>query len=78
VVTLVEGTLTSLTWKDYTPAVLGALRHAFAAGVGTVEFSFAEYDAIRRDFRTLGIPSGPVIDPTSPVAGAEDGDGAQA
>jgi hypothetical protein len=78
VVTLVEGALTSLTWKEYTPALLDALRRAFSAGVGTGEFSFARYDAIRRDFRTLGIPSGPVIEPTSPVAEAEDEDVAHA
>jgi hypothetical protein len=77
VVTLVEGALTSLTWKEYTPPVLGALRRAFAAGIGAGEFNFAAYDAIRRDFRTSGIPSGPAIDPTSPVAEAEDEDGPQ-
>ncbi len=78
VVTLVEGVLTSLTWKGYTPAVLDALRRAFTAGVGEGEFSFAAYDAVRRDFRTSGIPSGPTIDPTLPAAEAEDEDGSEA
>jgi hypothetical protein len=78
VVTLVEGVLTSLTWKGYTPGVLDAIRRAFAAGVGEGEFSFAAYDAIRQDFRTLGILSGPTIDPTLPAPEAEDEDGPQA
>jgi hypothetical protein len=77
VVTLVEDTLTSLTWKEYTPAVLGALRRAFAAGTGAGEFHFEAYDAIRRDFRTSGIPTGPVIDSKSPFAEDEDEDGPQ-
>ena len=34
VVCLVEAALASLTWKQYTPAVLDALRRAFAAGFG--------------------------------------------
>jgi hypothetical protein len=75
VVTLVEGALASLTWKGYTPGVLDALRRAFAAGAGEGEFTFEAYDAIRRDFRTSGIPTGPTIDLTSPAAEAEDEDG---
>jgi hypothetical protein len=59
VVTLVEGALASLTWKGYTPGVLDALRRAFSAGVSEGEFNFEAYDAIRQDFRTSGIPTGP-------------------
>jgi hypothetical protein len=78
VVTLVEGALGSLTWKAYTPGVLDALRRAFAAGTGEGEFTFEAYDAVRRDFRASGIPTGPTIDLTSSVAEAEDEDGPQA
>jgi hypothetical protein len=78
VVTLVEGALASLTWKGYTPTVLDVLRRAFAAGAGEGEFTFEAYDAIRREFRTSGIPTGPTIDLASPVAEVEDEDGPQA
>ncbi len=78
VVTLVEGALASLTWRGYTPAVLDALRRAFAAGVGEGVFPFEAYDAIRRDFQTSGIPTGPVIDLTAATAESEDEDGPQA
>jgi hypothetical protein len=78
VITLVEGALASLTWKGYTPGVLDALRRAFAAGVREGNFTFEAYDAIRRDFKTSGLPTGPTIDLTSPAAQAEDEDGPQA
>jgi hypothetical protein len=61
VVTLVEGALASLTWKAYTPKVLDVLRRAFAAGASDGEFPLEAYDAIRRDFQTSGIPTGPTI-----------------
>jgi len=61
-----------LTWKGYTPGVLDALRRAFAAGAGEGEFTLEAYDAIRRDFKTSGIPTGPTIDLTAPAAEAED------
>ena len=48
-----------------------------AAGASEGEFTFEAYDAIRRDFKTSGIPTGPTIDLTS--AGLEeDEDGPQA
>jgi hypothetical protein len=78
VVILVEATLASLTWKRYTPGILDALRRAFAAGVGEGEFTFDAYDAIRRDFKTSGIPAGPTIPLTSPAAETEEEDGPQA
>jgi len=78
VVTLIEGALASLTWKGYSPGVLDALRRAFAEGVGDGEFTFEAYDAIRRDFRASGIPTGATIDLSSPVAEAEVEDGPQA
>jgi hypothetical protein len=78
VVTLVEAALASLTWKGYTPGVLDALRRAFSAGTHEGEFTFDAYDAIRRDFKTSGIPTGPTIDLTSPAAEAEDEDGPHA
>ena len=62
VVTLVEAALASLIWKDYTPGVLDALRVAFSAGVGEGEFTFEQYDTIRRHFNASGIPTGPSID----------------
>jgi hypothetical protein len=61
VVTLVEASLASLTWKDYTPEVLDALRGAFSAGLGAGEFTFEMYDGIRRHFKASGIPTGPTI-----------------
>jgi hypothetical protein len=65
VVTLVEAALASITWKGYTPAVLDALRLAFSAGLREGEFTFEEYDAIRRHFKASGIPTGPTIDLSS-------------
>ncbi len=48
VVTLVEATLASLTWKGYTPVILDALRRSLLPGLDAGEFPFEEYDAIRR------------------------------
>jgi hypothetical protein len=61
VVTLVEASLASLTWKDYTPEVLDALRRAFSAGLRAGEFTIEMYDATRRHFKASGIPTGPTI-----------------
>jgi hypothetical protein len=61
VVTLVEGALASLTWKDYTSQVLDGLRRAFAAGTREGPFPFEEYEAIRQHFRESGIPTGPTL-----------------
>jgi hypothetical protein len=66
VVCLVEAALASLTWKQYTPVVLAALRRAFSAGTREGPFPFEEYDAIRRHFRESDIPVGPTIDLDSP------------
>ncbi len=77
VVTLVEAALASLTWKGYSPRVLDVLRTAFSAGMGDGEFTFEEYDAIRRHFKASGIPTGPTIDLSSPDL-EEDEDGPQA
>ncbi|HEV3258878.1 MAG TPA: hypothetical protein VG013_18555 [Gemmataceae bacterium] len=77
-VTLVEAALASLTWKGYTPQVLDALRQAFAAGTRQGPFTFADYDAIRRQFAAAGIPTAPAIDLPSPAADAEDEDGPHA
>jgi len=74
VVTLVEAALRSLTWKGYTLGVLDALRQAFAAGLRQGEFTFEEYDAIRRHFKASGITTGPTIDLSSPDL-EEDEDG---
>jgi hypothetical protein len=74
VITLVEATLASLTWKGYVPGVLDALRRAFSAGVCEGEFTFEEYDAIRRHFKASGLPTGPTIDlSSSDLEGDEDG-----
>jgi hypothetical protein len=74
VVTLVEGAMASLTWKEYTPQVLDALRRAFSAGLREGAFPFEEYDAIRRHFREASIPTGPTIDLSSPdLEEGEDG-----
>jgi hypothetical protein len=75
VVTLVEAALASMTWKQYTPQVLDALRRAFSAGIGEGAFPFEEYEAIRRHFRESGIPTGPTIDLDSLNIEAEDKDG---
>ena len=77
VVTLVEAALASLTWKGYTPGVLNALRQAFSAGLREGEFTFEEYDAVRRHFKASGIPTGPIIDMSSPEL-EEDADVSQA
>ena len=77
VITLVEAALASLTWKGYTPAVLDCLRNAFSAAGREGEFTFEEYDAIRRRFKASGIPSGPAIGLSSPDP-EEDEDGPQA
>ncbi len=77
VVTLVEAALASLTWKGYTPAVLDALRKAFSAGLREGEFTFEEYEAIRRHFQASGIFTGPTTDLSSPDL-EEDEDGPQA
>ena len=76
VVTLVEAALASLTWKDYTPGVLDALRQAFSAGLSEGEFTFEQYDAIRRHFKASRISTGPRIDLTEANEG-EDGREAQ-
>jgi hypothetical protein len=77
VVTLVEAALASLTWKQYTPVVLDALRGAFSAGTREGVFPFEEYDAIRRNFKASGIPTGPTIDLASSSLEGEDEDGPQ-
>jgi hypothetical protein len=74
VITLVEGALASLTWKAYTPQVLDALRHAFSAGLRDDPFTFEDYSAIRRYFRTSGMSLGPTIDLSSADL-EEDADG---
>jgi hypothetical protein len=66
VITLVEAALASLTWKGYSPEVLDALRQAFSTGLLKGEFTFEEYDAVRRHFKTSSIPTGPTINASSP------------
>jgi hypothetical protein len=74
VITLVEAALASLTWKAYTPGVLDGLRRAFSGAVREGEFTFEEYDAIRRQFKSSGIPTAPTIDlPPPDLDGSEDG-----
>jgi hypothetical protein len=75
VVTLVEAALASLTWKEYTPQVLDALRRAFSPALRDGAFPLDEYEAIRRHFKEACVPTGPVIDP---ALEAEDEDGSQA
>jgi hypothetical protein len=62
VVTLVESALACLTWKQYTPSVVGALRQAFTAGTRQAPFTFADYDAVRRLFAERGISTVPSVD----------------
>jgi hypothetical protein len=78
VVTLVEAALASLTWKRYTTEVVDALREAFTSGAREEAFTFSDYDAVRRNFAALGIPTAPSIDLTSVAAAAEDEDDSQA
>lgn len=74
VITLVEAALASLTWKSYAPGVLDSLQQAFSAGQREGEFTFEEYDTIRRQFKASGIPTGPTIGLPSPaLEEAEDG-----
>ncbi len=75
VITLVEGSLASLTWKDFKPEILDALRQAFSAGANDGPFTFEQYGAIRRHFKASGIPTGPTIEltPTTPESEGEDG-----
>jgi hypothetical protein len=77
VITLVEAALAALSWKGYTPGVLDGLRNAFTAAGREADFTFEEYDAIRRHFKALGIPTGPTIDLSSTDL-EEDEDGPQA
>jgi hypothetical protein len=62
VVTLVESALACLTWKEYTPAVVDALREAFTAGTRAKPFTFSDYDAVRRRFWEHDILVVPTID----------------
>lgn len=62
VVGLAEAALASLTWKQYTPVVVDALREAFTAGTRQEPLTFPDYQAIRRGFRERGVPVGPTID----------------
>jgi hypothetical protein len=62
VVCLVEAALAGLTWKQYTPEVVDALRFAFSGGTRPEPFAFADYDAVRGHFRERGLPVGPTID----------------
>jgi hypothetical protein len=62
VVTLAESALACLTWKQYTAAVVDALRQACAAGTRPGPFGFADYDAVRRLFAARGLPTVPAID----------------
>ena len=73
VITLVEAALASLTWKGYSPEVLDALRQAFSAGLHEGEFTFEEYDIVRRHFKASSIPTGPAIGASSPDLEEEDG-----
>jgi hypothetical protein len=61
VVTLVESALACLTWKQYTPEVVDAVRRAFAAGARPGPFIFADYDAVRRHFAERDIPTTPAM-----------------
>jgi hypothetical protein len=75
VVTLVDSALACLTWKQYTPAVVDALRRAFADGTRQAPFTFADYDAVRRLFAERGIRTVPAVDLDS--LGPEDLDDGQ-
>jgi hypothetical protein len=61
-VTLVESALACLTWKQYSSAVVEALREAFTAGARQEAFTFHDYDAVRRLFAERGIPTVPAVD----------------
>jgi len=61
VVTLVESVLACLTWKEYTPQIVDALRQAFTAGIHQAPFTFADYDAICRLFGQRGIRTVPSV-----------------
>jgi hypothetical protein len=62
VVTLVESALACLTWKQYTPEVVDALRQAFSAGTRIAPFTFDDYDSVRRLFSERGIAVVPSVD----------------
>jgi hypothetical protein len=64
--TLVGGALAALHWEESTSAALDALRVAFAAGTREGPFTFADYDAVRREFAAAGIR-------TTPGEGAQEG-----
>lgn len=73
-VCLVEAALAGLTWKQYNPEVVDALREAFTAGTREGAFTFQDYDAIRSRFRECGVNTLPTID--LDALGPEDlGDG---
>jgi hypothetical protein len=62
VVTLVESALACLTWKQYTPGVVDALRQAFSSGTRQAPFTFADYETVRQHFAARGIPTVPTVD----------------
>ena len=62
VVTLVESALVCLTWKQYTSAVITALREAFTAGTRPGAFTISDYDAVRRLFAEQRVPTIPSLD----------------
>ncbi len=62
VVVLVEAALAGLTWKQYTPEIVDALRQAFAAGTRQEALTFDDYEAVRKLFRERGISVAPTID----------------
>jgi hypothetical protein len=62
VVVLVEAALAGLTWKQYTPEVVDALRRAFTTGTRQGALTFDDYDAVRRLFRERSISVVPTID----------------
>jgi hypothetical protein len=73
VITLVEAALASLTWKQYTPQIVDAVRQAFTAGTRPGAFTSQDYDAIRRSFNAQRLPTSPMIDLTAPFVDDENG-----
>lgn len=74
IVTLVEAALASLAWKAYTPQILNVLRQALYLGSQVEPLAFEDFNRVRHQFASAGIPTVPRIDLTSLDTDSADGE----
>ncbi len=65
ILALIESSLAQLTWKQYTPERLAAVRQALQLAYEKPHISSDDYQAIRRAFRGEHIETAPTIDVAS-------------